>query len=113
MVGCQLYLQAVRAAAGNAFMTKNELIKKAQARFKFYSQKDVALIVQTIFDAMAQALKRDERIEIRGFGTFTVRERKSRVGRNPKSGARVSLGDRRVPFFKTGKHLRLKVDHKE
>ncbi len=94
-------------------MTKNELIKKAQTKFETYSQKDMALVVQTIFDSMARALCRNERIEIRGFGTFTVRERKSRIGRNPKSGADVSLGDRKVPFFKTGKELRLKVDHQK
>jgi len=93
-------------------MTKNELIKKAQLKFKSYSQKDLALAVQTIFDSMVGAMEKNERIEIRGFGTFTMRERKPRIGRNPKSGNEVSLGDRRVPFFKTGKDLRLKVDNK-
>ncbi|MEE9911184.1 MAG: integration host factor subunit beta [Deltaproteobacteria bacterium] len=93
-------------------MTKNELVKKTQEKFKTYSQKDIALAVQTILDAMAGAMKKNERIEIRGFGTFSVRERKPRIGRNPKSGAEVALGDRRVPFFKTGRDLRLKVDHK-
>ena len=93
-------------------MTKNELVKKTQVKFKTYSQKDVALAVQTILDAMVGALKKNERIEIRGFGTLTLRTRKPRMGRNPKSGAGVSLGDRKVPFFKTGKDLRLKVDHK-
>jgi len=93
-------------------MTKNELIKKTQDKFKTYSQKDIALAVQTILDSMAGALKINERIEIRGFGIFVMRKRKPRIGRNPKSGAAVSLGDRRVPFFKTGKDLRLKVDQK-
>ncbi|PKN86380.1 MAG: integration host factor subunit beta [Deltaproteobacteria bacterium HGW-Deltaproteobacteria-1] len=93
-------------------MTKNELIKKTQDKFKTYSQKDIALAVQTILDSMTGALKRNERIEIRGFGIFVMRKRKPRIGRNPKSGAAVSLGDRRVPFFKTGKDLRLKVDQK-
>lgn len=93
-------------------MTKNELIKKTQEKFKTYSQKDIALAVQTILDSMAGALKRNERIEVRGFGIFVMRKRKPRIGRNPKSGAAVSLGDRRVPFFKTGKDLRLKVDQK-
>jgi integration host factor subunit beta len=93
-------------------MTKNELIQKAHVKLKIYSQKDIALAVQSILNAMIGALKKNERIEIRGFGTFTMRERKPRVGRNPKSGAEVSLGDRRVPFFKTGKDLRLKVDKK-
>ncbi|MHB8137595.1 MAG: integration host factor subunit beta [Smithellaceae bacterium] len=93
-------------------MTKNELIKKTQEKFKVYSQKDIALAVHTILDSMVDALTRNERIEIRGFGTFVMRKRKSRIGRNPKSGAEVSLGDRRVPFFKTGKDLRMKVDKK-
>ena len=93
-------------------MTKNKLIKKIQEKFKIYSQKDIALAVQTILNSMVGALKKNERIEIRGFGSFTIRERKPRVGRNPKSGAEVSLGERRVPFFKTGKDLRLKVDNK-
>ena len=93
-------------------MTKNELIKKTQEKFKTYSQKDIALAVQTILESMTGALKRNERIEIRGFGIFVMRKRKPRIGRNPKSGAAVSLGDRLVPFFKTGKDLRLKVDQK-
>lgn len=92
-------------------MTKNELIKKVRMQYKTCSQKDIALAVQAILEAMAGALKKNDRIEIRGFGTFTVRERKSRAARNPKSGARVSLKDRRVPFFKTGKALRLRVEN--
>jgi integration host factor subunit beta len=99
-------------SAGKATMTKNELIKKTQVKFKTYSQKDIALAVDTILNSMTGAMKNSERIEIRGFGTFAIRERKPRVGRNPKSGAEVTLGGRRVPFFKTGKDLRLKVDNK-
>ncbi len=94
-------------------MTKNELIKRTQEKFKTYSQKDIALAVQTILDSLVGSMKRNERVEIRGFGTFTIRERKPRVGRNPKSGAEVSLDERRVPFFKTGRDLRLKVDTKK
>ena len=94
-------------------MTKNELIKKTQLKFKTYSQKDIALVVQTILNSMVDALDKNERIEIRGFGTFTMRKRKPRVGRNPKSGVEVSLDERRVPFFKTGRELRLKVDKKD
>lgn len=93
-------------------MTKNELIGKTHEKFKAYSQKDIALAVETIFDSMITAMEKDERIEIRGFGTFSIRSRKPRIGRNPKSGALVELGDRKVPFFKTGKDLRLKVDGK-
>jgi len=94
-------------------MTKNELIKKTQEKFKTYSQKDIALAVQTILDALVGSMKKNERIEIRGFGTFTIRERKPRIGRNPKSGAEVSLRERRVPFFKPGRDLRVKVDNKK
>ncbi len=93
-------------------MTKKDLIIKLQDVLKGYSQKDAALAVNIIFDSMADALKRGERIEIRGFGNMTVRERKSRMGRNPKSGAEVKLEKRKTPFFKTGKELRLKVDNK-
>jgi integration host factor subunit beta len=93
-------------------MTKKELITKIQKKFKIYPQKNIALAVQTIFDSISGALKNNERIEIRGFGMFTIRERRPRVGRNPKTGEEVVLGDRKVPFFKTGKDLRLKVDNK-
>ena len=93
-------------------MTKNELIKKIAEHHKSYSQKDIALVVETVLHSMTEALKKNDRIEIRGFGVFTVRERKARAGRNPKSGAKVELTDRRVPFFKTGKELKLKVDNK-
>ncbi len=93
-------------------MTKKDLIIKLQEALKVYSNKDVAYAVNIIFDSMVDALKRGERIEIRGFGNMTVRERKSRIGRNPKSGAEVKLEKRKTPFFKTGKELRLKVDQK-
>jgi integration host factor subunit beta len=93
-------------------MTKSELIKKVQAQFPVFEQADIALVVKTIFDSMGQALKRGEKIEIRGFGTFTARERKARVGRNPKSGAAVELPDRKAPFFKAAKDLRIKVDQR-
>jgi integration host factor beta subunit len=94
-------------------MTKKELINKVQQLLKVYSYKDAAYSVNIMFDSMVDALKRNEKIEIRGFGNFTVRERKSRVGRNPKSGAVVTLGIRKVPFFKTGKELRLMVNKKK
>ena len=93
-------------------MTKKDLIIKLQEALKVYSHKDAALAVNIIFDSMVDALKRGERIEVRGFGNMTVRERKSRIGRNPKSGAEVKLEKRKTPFFKTGKELRLKVDNK-
>ena len=94
-------------------MTKNDLIKKLQEELKSYSLRDVTYAVNIIFDSMISAIKRGERIELRGFGSFTVRERKPRLGRNPKSGAEVKLEERKVPFFKTGKELRLMVDNKK
>lgn len=94
-------------------MTKNDLIKKLQEELKSYSLQDVTYAVNIIFDSMIDAIKREERIELRGFGSFTVRERKPRMGRNPKSGAEVKLAERKVPFFKTGKELRLMVDNKK
>ncbi|PKN38144.1 MAG: integration host factor subunit beta [Deltaproteobacteria bacterium HGW-Deltaproteobacteria-2] len=94
-------------------MTKNDLIKKLQEELKSYSLQDVTCIVNIIFDSMTDAIKRGERIELRGFGSFEVRERKPRMGRNPKSGAEVKLEERKVPFFKTGKELRIMVNNKK
>lgn len=94
-------------------MTKNDLIKKLQEELKSYSLQDVTCIVNIIFDSMTDAIKRGERIELRGFGSFEVRERKPRMGRNPKSGADVKLEERKVPFFKTGKELRIMVNNKK
>ena len=94
-------------------MTKNDLIKKLQEELKSYSLQDVTYAVNIIFDSMINAIKRGERIELRGFGSFVVRERKPRLGRNPKSGAEVKLAERKVPFFKTGKELRLMVNNKK
>ena len=94
-------------------MTKNDLIKKLQEELKTYSLQDVTYAVNIIFDSMIDAIKRGERIELRGFGSFVVRERKPRMGRNPKSGAQVKLAERKVPFFKTGKELRLMVNNKK
>lgn len=94
-------------------MTKNDLIKKLQEELKTYSLKDVTYAVNIIFDSMVDAIKRGERIELRGFGSFEVRERKPRMGRNPKTGAQVKLAERKVPFFKTGKELRIMVNNKK
>ena len=91
-------------------MNKSDLINKVQEKFKFYSSKDIAYAINIILDSMTDAMKNGERIEVRGFGNFTIRERKARLGRNPKSGLQVKLGERKVPFFKTGKDLKDKVN---
>ena len=86
-------------------MTKRELVKRVQEKIKDYPPKDIAYVVHLIFQAMSAALKRDERIEIRGFGNFTVRNRRQIQGRNPKTSVAINLPARKVPFFKVGKDL--------
>ena len=93
-------------------MNKSELIENL-AEKKGLSYKKAEEIINTIFDAMTNALLVGERIEIRGFGSFVVKHRRARQGRNPKSGVLVSVAAKRVPFFKVGKELRLRVDGKE
>jgi integration host factor subunit beta len=87
-------------------VTKSQLIQELVSRSSHISQKDMTLIVDTVFDSMVHALGQGNRIELRGFGTFEVRVREPRLGRNPKSGTKVSLGVRKVPFFKAGKELK-------
>lgn len=94
-------------------MTKRELILKLSERFKNLSLKDAELVVDTIFESMAQALEKGERIELRGFGTFQLRTRNPKQGRNPKTGEKVYVEQKRVPFFKVGKELRIRVNKKE
>ena len=91
-------------------MTKSQLIQNLVSQAAHISQKDMEVIVNSIFDGMTEALKTGDRIELRGFGTFEVRVREPRLGRNPKSGAQVPLHTRRVPFFKAGKELKEKLN---
>ena len=90
--------------------TKSELIDKVSREFGGYKKKDVERAVNVIFDAMKLALINDQRIEIRGLGTFKVKERPARQGRNPKSGEGVAIPDRKIPFFKAGRALKLKLN---
>lgn len=91
-------------------MTKSELVELIARRQMQFSQKDVELAVNQIIDSMIQTLSEGERIEIRGFGSFSLHDRKARVGRNPKTGERVQLNAKKVPHFKPGKQLRDRVD---
>ena len=93
-------------------MTKSELIEKIAQRQTQLAYRDVELAVKTILEHMGQALASGERIEIRGFGSFSLHYRPGRVGRNPKTGAPVSLPAKYVPHFKPGKELRERVDAK-
>ena len=87
-------------------MTKSELILRLAERNPHLYQRDVERIVSTIFEEIAAALARGDRVELRGFGAFSIKERNARVGRNPRTGAAVNVSRKVVPFFKTGKDLR-------
>ena len=91
-------------------MTKSELIARLAERFPQLVAKDAELAVKVILDAMSEALARGDRIEIRGFGSFSLNHRPPRVGRNPRSGERVEVPEKWVPHFKAGKELRERVD---
>ena len=92
-------------------MTKSELITRLAERFPQLVTKDSDFAVKMILDAMADALVRGDRIEIRGFGSFALNYRPPRIGRNPKSGEKVNVPAKWVPHFKAGKELRERVDH--
>ena len=91
-------------------MTKSELIARLAERFPQLVAKDAELAVKVILDAMTDALARGDRIEIRGFGSFSLNHRPPRIGRNPRSGERVDVPEKWVPHFKAGKELRERVD---
>ncbi len=86
-------------------MTKAELIEEV-SRVVEMSRKDSEVIVETIFDSIVRALRNGEKIEIRGFGSFRTRQRQPRIGRNPKTGTRVEVPAKRIPFFKPSKELK-------
>jgi integration host factor subunit beta len=93
-------------------MTKSELIARlAQAHPHLY-QRDVERIVTTIFEEITTALARGDRVELRGFGAFSVKQRGARIGRNPRTGAAVNVSEKFIPYFKTGKQLRDKLNGK-
>ncbi|MGB8843462.1 MAG: integration host factor subunit beta [Aliidongia sp.] len=87
-------------------MTKSELILRLAESNPHLYQRDVERIVTTIFDQIAAALSRGDRVELRGFGAFSVKRRDARIGRNPRTGDSVTVDEKYVPFFKTGKQLR-------
>ena len=91
-------------------MTKSDMITRLADRFPQLVAKDADCAVKMILDAMSDALAKGDRIEIRGFGSFSLNYRPPRVGRNPKSGDKVSVPEKWVPHFKAGKELRERVD---
>ena len=91
-------------------MTKSELVQRlAEANPHLY-QRDVENIVNAILNEIVAAMARGDRVELRGFGAFSVKHRPARVGRNPRTGAHVSVGQKSVPFFKTGKEMRERLN---
>ena len=91
-------------------MTKSELIARLAERYPQLVAKDADFAVKTLLDAMSEALVRGHRIELRGFGTFSINRRPPRMGRNPRTGESVEVVARRVPFCKTGKELRERLN---
>jgi integration host factor subunit beta len=91
-------------------MTKSDLIKQLAETNPHLYQRDIERIVSTVFEEVTEALVRGDRVELRGFGAFSVRHRSSRVGRNPRTGEEVRVTDKAVPYFKTGKELRERLN---
>ncbi len=91
-------------------MIKSELIEKIAAANPHLYQRDVERIVNTIFETIVEAMERGDRVELRGFGAFSVKHRPARIGRNPRTGEKVPVEEKFVPFFKTGKELRERLN---
>ncbi len=90
-------------------MTKADLVARVSQAVGM-TRKDSEIIVETIFDSIVKSLQASEKVEIRGFGSFRTRQRQPRIGRNPKTGARVEVPSKTVPYFRPGKELKKMVD---
>jgi integration host factor subunit beta len=91
-------------------MIKSELVLKVAAHNPHLYQRDVENIVNAILETITDALARGERVELRGFGAFSVKRREARTGRNPRTGATVAVAEKAVPVFKTGKEMRHRLN---
>ncbi|MFQ5580795.1 MAG: integration host factor subunit beta [Nitrospiria bacterium] len=91
-------------------MTKAELIESVAQRYNTLTKSQTEILVNTVFDSIKEALSKGDKIEIRGFGSFRLRQRQMREGRNPKTGTLVQVQSKKVPFFKAGKELKELVD---
>jgi integration host factor subunit beta len=94
-------------------MTKSELIAALADRNPHLYQRDIERIVATVFDEISGALSRGDRVELRGFGAFSVKRREARIGRNPRTGETVHVNAKHTPFFKTGKELRERLNESD
>ncbi len=93
-------------------MIKSELIQRLTEENPHLYHRDVERIVSTVFEEITSALASGDRVELRGFGAFSVKKRDKRIGRNPRTGESVPVPEKHVPFFKTGKELRLRLNKK-
>jgi integration host factor subunit beta len=93
-------------------MIKSELVQKIADKNPHLYHRDVERIVNRVFDEIISSMKDGHRVELRGFGAFSVKERQARTGRNPRTGTAVEVTEKRVPFFKTGKELRQRLNTK-
>ncbi len=93
-------------------MIKSELVTRIAERNPHLYQRDVEHIVNAVLEAVVSALAHGDRVELRGFGAFSVKNRPARIGRNPRTGEKVAVGEKFVPFFKTGKEMREKLNGK-
>ncbi len=91
-------------------MIKSELVQRIAERNPHLYQRDVENVINAILDEIAEAIARGDRVELRGFGAFSVKRRNARVGRNPRTGTHVEVQEKSVPFFKTGKELRERLN---
>lgn len=96
--------------AEGAGMIKSELVSRIAAQNPHLYQRDVENIVNTILDKVVEALSNGDRVELRGFGAFSVKSRPARIGRNPRTGEKVPVDEKYVPFFKTGKEMRERLN---
>lgn len=94
---------------GNFLMTKAELVERVANQINL-TKKQTEVVVNTVFSSITDSLAEGKKVELRGFGSFRIRQRNARVGRNPKSGQKVDVPSKKVPFFKAGKELRQLVD---
>ena len=91
-------------------MTKSELIARLAAQNPSLYHRDIERLVSTVFETITEALVAGDRVELRGFGAFSLRDRRSRIGRNPRTGESVSVSAKRMPFFKMGKGMRERLN---
>ena len=93
-------------------MTKSELVEAVSSKVTSFSRKDIEVIIDTLFESMTDSLAKGGKVEIRGFGSFKIKERSGRQGRNPKSGENIFIDSKKIPFFKAGKEIKERINDK-